>query len=101
TVPTDPKHSRSYHAKNHAVRRHDFLSKTEPRPEQSAKDERRPTGRHVNYGAAGKIDCRNFRPRIPNPVHPSIDPPDHVSERKINDEHPNTDENEHRCKSDS
>ena len=83
------------------MRRHDFFAKTEARPEQRAKDKRRPAGRHVDHCAAGEIDRSNFRARIPNAVHPSVDSPDHVGERKINDEHPDADEDEDGDESDS
>jgi hypothetical protein len=55
----------------------------------------------VDDGAAGKIDRRNLCAWIPNTVHQSIDPPNHVGERKINDEHPNTHEDQNGRKSDS
>ena len=83
------------------MRRHDFFTETEPRSEQSAKNKCRPAGRHVHHCAARKIDRRNFRARIPNAVHESVDPPDHVGERKINDEHPNADEDKDGGESDS
>ena len=77
------------------MRRHYFFPKSEPMPEENAENERRPTGRHVHDRAAREIDGGNFGRRIPEAIHPAIDTPDHVRDRKINREHPGRDENEH------
>ena len=79
------------------MRRHDFFSKSESVPEKYAQHQCRPTRGHVNDRAAGKIDCSNFRARIPHTIHPAVDPPNHVRDWEVDREHPHADENENGC----
>src|SRR4029077_18065727 len=94
-VPAHPQQTRSHHAKHHAVRRHDFFSKSEPVPEKHAKDQRRPPGGPVSNPSTSKIDRSDLRGRVPNSVHPAIDSPDHVRDWKIAGKHPDSDKNKH------
>ena len=77
------------------MRRHDFLSKPDSMAQKNAKNECRPTGRHVHDRSAGKIDGGDFRGRIPDSIHPPVDPPDHMCDWEIDGEHPERDEDEH------
>src|SRR5262249_2469568 len=96
TVPSHPKQTGSHHAKHHAVWCHDFFFKSEPVPKEDTQDQRGPTRSHVDHCSAGEIDRSDFCMGVPNSVHPPIDSPNHVGDRKIDSKHPGADENEHR-----
>ena len=48
----------------------------------------------MDNGTAGKINGSDPRVRIPNAVHEPIDSPNHVGKRKIDQEHPEPDEDQ-------
>ena len=66
--------------------------------EKNAKHQCRPTGRHVDDRSTCEIDGCDFRGGIRDAIHPAINAPDHVRDRKIHGEHPDTHKDQHRCK---
>ena len=95
TIPADPEHTGANHDKHHAVWGHFFLPKTLAFPEHDTQNESGPTGRHVNHSATSEVDGRKAGSAVPDAIHETVEAPNHVGEREVNDEHPNRHEKHH------
>ena len=95
-VPADPEHARADHTKHHAVRGHRLFREAQARLEDQAEDQGRPTGGHVHHRAAGEVNGFDRRIRIERAAHETVRGPNHVSEREVNREHPDGNEQQHR-----
>jgi len=60
------------------VRRHNLFAETKPGTEKKAKNQGRPSARHVDNGAAGEIDRTDPGIGIPDAIHQAINAPNHM-----------------------
>ncbi len=91
-VPADPQHSGADHREHQAVGIERSLPEAPTLAENEAEHERRPPRRHVHDRSAREVDGVDRRARVPDAVHHSIDAPDHVGEREVDEDHPPHDE---------
>ena len=76
------------------MRGHLLFAEAQAFAEDHAQNQSGPSGGHVNHGSACKVDCFDGGTCIPHSVHQTVDAPNHMSERKVDDEHPSSDKEE-------
>ena len=74
------------------MRRHGFLIPSNPFAKNDAGGQSGPSRSHFYHEAAGKIDRTYPCVRIPDSIHPPSAAPHHVSQGKVDNEHPRTGE---------
>ena len=80
------------------MRGHRFLTEPDAFSKDQTKDESRPSGGHMNDCASSEIDRVNAGVFIEDAIHKTVDAPDHVRLREIDNEHPQDHEQANRGK---
>ena len=91
-VPTDPEQGGTDEGQHRAVRSEVSLTPAGALAEDQGENQARVTGRHMHHGTTGEVDRFDGGLGIPDTVEDTVNTPDAVSEREVNDEHPGTDE---------